>query len=302
MASAQRVLRLSMRSAAFDNTPQALVLTDIHGDVVDANAAFERMSGYAAAEIMGRSLHTLHAGGGDRALRHAVCRSIVDKNAWRGELWVRRKDAEPSLEWVTLCANKDESGQTIGWIASFLNAAQLDQDYERMARLAYQDPLTGLSNRRLLMSRLAQALDRGRGRGHLGAVLFIDLDGFKQVNDAHGHRIGDDLLQAVAARLAGRLRHVDTLARLGGDEFVIVLEDLEAAPDARAVAAEVIRLLQDPFELEGAGTLRIGASVGIALFSNSTERPEMILDQADRALYAAKAAGKGTSRVHGRDD
>lgn len=192
-------------------------------------------------------------------------------------------------------AIRDDHGNTVALIWTLIDDTRLSEMRREMVRLAHHDPLTGLPNRLLLMSRLEHLLDRYRN-DVTGAVLFVDLDGFKLVNDTFGHKTGDKLLQAVTARLNARLRHTHMLARLGGDEFVIVLEQIAHEQDAAIVAEDIIQQIHTPFTLADGTTVRIGASVGIGLLQQGAKNADQLLEQADHALYSAKRAGKGAYR------
>ncbi|WP_275669698.1 diguanylate cyclase domain-containing protein [Achromobacter aloeverae] len=288
-----------MRAAAFDLAPQAIVLTDARGVVMDVNAAFERATDCKGEDLRGQRLWRLQPGIHRRTPYRAVLEAVADAGTWQGEFWVRWRDGGFRPEWVAVNARRDGYGTTVGYIATFMDSGDMAPAQREMAHMALHDPLTGLPNRRLLMSRLQAALGGYREPPRCGAALFIDLDGFKQVNDAYGHRAGDELLKAVAARMSGRLRRVDTLARLGGDEFVIVLDGPDGELAAETVAREILELLQAPFDLETWQGIRVGASIGITLFPQDGATPEQILDCADKALYAAKAAGKGHFRFSG---
>jgi diguanylate cyclase (GGDEF)-like protein len=192
-------------------------------------------------------------------------------------------------------AIRDEREKTVAFIWTLIDDTRISDMQREMVRLAHHDALTGLPNRLLLMSRLELMLDRFR-KDVPGAVLFVDLDGFKQVNDTFGHKAGDELLQTVTTRLNARLRHTDTLARLGGDEFVFVLEHIAHAQEAATVAEHIVQQIKAPFALADGTTVHIGASVGIALFPNDGTNADQLLERADRALYSAKRAGKGVYR------
>ncbi|MGN4019810.1 diguanylate cyclase domain-containing protein, partial [Burkholderia gladioli] len=196
-------------------------------------------------------------------------------------------------------AIRDDHGNTVALIWTLIDDTRLSDMRREMVRLAHHDPLTGLPNRLLLMSRLEHMVVRYRN-DVAGAVLFVDLDGFKLANDTFGHKAGDELLQAVAARLNARLRHTDMLARLGGDEFVIVLEQIAHRQHAAIVAEDIIQQIHTPFTLADGTTIRIGASVGIALLPHDGKNADQLLEEADCALYSAKRAGKGAYRFFER--
>jgi len=296
--SKQTEVRLRQHAMVFENSQEGVVITDAQARVIDANAAFERITEYRLDDIRGKNMRFMQSGRHDRAFFLDMWQSINETGNWQGEIWNRRKGGEIYLEWINISTVNDESGKRVAYVGTSVDITRMQHVQTEMERLAHHDALTGLPNRLLLMSRLEHALARTK-RGGLGAVLFLDLDRFKPINDTLGHKAGDELLIAVAARLNGRLREQDTLARLGGDEFVIVLEDLVSPAAAAEVAQDVIRLLATPFELPAGTRVHIGGSVGIALFPTDSTQPAQIIEQADRALYAAKRAGRECYSFYG---
>jgi diguanylate cyclase (GGDEF)-like protein/PAS domain S-box-containing protein len=285
---------LRQHAMVFDNSQEGVVIADADGCVIDANAAFERITEYRLDEIRGRNLRLLQSGRQDRSFYLNMWQALTEVGSWQGEIWNRRKGGEIYLEWISISAVTDDAGTVVAYVGTSVDISRMNHVRSEMERLAHHDALTGLPNRLLLMSRLEHALKRA-ARGGLGAVLFLDLDGFKRVNDTLGHKFGDDVLIAASTRIRARLRVADTLARLGGDEFVIVLEDLAGAEAAATVAEQVISAIAAPLRV-GSETVALGVSVGIMLFPRDGMTPEQLLDGADRALYQAKAAGKGVYR------
>jgi len=223
---------------------------------------------------------------------------ITRGGAWQGEIWDRRKNGECFPVWLSITAVCSDEGGVTHYVATHTDITLRKAAEDDIKQLAFYDPLTGLPNRRLLQDRLHQAMSQAkRERGRL-ALLFLDLDKFKPVNDAFGHQTGDELLQAVAQRLQACVRESDTVARLGGDEFVAVLEDVKGPESAAKVAREFVRLLNQPFVVAAGQEARIGASVGIAMFPTDGDSTEILLQHADAALYRAKAAGRNTYRFH----
>lgn len=216
------------------------------------------------------------------------------RSHWQGEIWNRRKNGETFPELLSISAVKDESGQVSGYVGVFADIAKLKSSEAELGFLAHHDPLTRLPNRLLLLSRLEHSIDLAHRENRLLALLMLDLDRFKDVNDSFGHLAGDELLQQVAVRLTARLRDVDTVTRLGGDEFTVLLEDIAHPEDAARVADAIIIALSEPWQLANGVEVRIGASVGISLFpqQHGNSAAEM-LQQADAALYHAKAEGCG---------
>ncbi len=281
--------RLRLGAIVFENTRDGVVVTDSDGVILAINPAFTHITGYSETEAIGHPMSIMRSGRHDRGFYTRLWKSVATNGTWQGEIWNRRRNGEIFPEWLTISAVQQEHGRA-RYVGVFSDLSG-QHDARRLEELAHKDPLTGLPNRLVLESQLAQALERHRRSNTRGAVLFLDLDRFKPVNDTHGHLAGDDLLRQVAHRLRERLRGVDTLARLGGDEFVIVLNDLTNDTDALQVAQTLVRDLERPFVLPSGAEVNIGASVGVAPFTNGT--PDDHLRQADAALYEAKAQGRG---------
>jgi diguanylate cyclase (GGDEF)-like protein len=222
--------------------------------------------------------------------------SINCTDAWQGEIWNRRKNGEVFPEWLIITAVKeseDRSKPVNHYVASFSDITSRKAAEEEIKQLAFYDPLTQLPNRRLLQERLKHSIEVERRDGKQLALLMLDLDRFKAVNDSLGHLAGDELLQQVAIRISARLRDVDMVARLGGDEFVVLLEDIAHAEDAARVASEIILVLSKPFQLAQSSDVQIGVSIGISLYPEHGANYETLMDHADAALYQAKDQGRG---------
>lgn len=234
----------------------------------------------------------MQSGRQERAFYLNMWKSLHETGSWRGEIWNRRKSGDIYLEWISITAIYDESGNPVNYVGISTDINRMQHAQSDLERLAHHDGLTDLPNRLLLLSRLEHAIERIHRQGGKGAILFLDLDRFKQVNDTLGHKAGDELLQAVSSRLKGGIREMDMLARLGGDEFVILLEEIYEAESAATVAREIIAGLQMPFKLCGT-TVQIGCSIGIAIFPQDGIDAAQLIERADHALYAAKHAGRG---------
>ena len=294
---AEEEWRLS--AAVFSNTQEGVVITDCDGRILTVNPAFSAITGYDPGELIGHSMRLLQSGRHDRAFYDALWDAVRTTGHWQGEIWNRRKNGEVYPELLTISTVRDQHGEIVNYVGSFSDITSFKRSQQRMEHLAHHDALTGLPNRLMLLSRLEHAVAKARRDQGQGAVLFLDLDRFKHVNDTHGHPAGDALLIAVAERLRERLRDSDTLARLGGDEFVIVLEQLAERDQAAAIAQELIARLSEPFELPGGQVARIGASIGIALFPADGTAPDALIQRADVALYESKQGGRGTHRFFG---
>lgn len=272
----------------------AMLLTDANGILLRVNPAFTRMTGYEPEEAVGNSLALLKSDQHEPYFFRDLWATLKKDGQWRGELWNRHKSGEIYAEWLTLTAVRTADGQTSHYVGTLSNIPLDDEAAAEIHRLAYYDPLTRLPNRRLLLDRLDRAQAVSSRGGRHGAVLFLDLDGFKRINDCHGHDVGDLLLIEVTRRLRDAVREGDSLARLGGDEFVLVLENLgvgaaEAAMQARQVGEKVRASLAQPYPL-GGHIFDCTASIGIALLRGHDTSVELLLKQADMALYQAKHA------------
>jgi diguanylate cyclase (GGDEF)-like protein/PAS domain S-box-containing protein len=290
--------QLQRQAMVFQTAQEGIVITDTAGDVIDVNPAFERITEYSADEVRGRNMRFMQSGRHDAEFYREMWRQIAATGNWQGEIWNRRKHGDVYLEWINISTVRDERGVPIGHVGVAIDINRMQHVQTELERHAHHDALTELPNRVLLRSRLERSLARARRHGSRSAVLFIDLDHFKQVNDRYGHKAGDRLLQGVAQRLRARVRTRDTVARLGGDEFVIVLEEVDAPQAAARIAEDVITRLSAPVELAPDCRVEIGASVGIALFPDDASEAGRLIDCADEALYAAKAAGRNTFRFY----
>jgi diguanylate cyclase (GGDEF)-like protein/PAS domain S-box-containing protein len=294
-------------ATAFESN-EAMAITDANAVILRVNQAFSRITGYAAGDIVGRQPNLLKSGRHDAAFYDAMWSSIHRSGTWQGEIWDRRKNGEIYPNWLTITAVKDGHGGVTHYVANQTDISARKQAEEEIHRLAFFDALTGLANRRRLMDRLAQALATSERSGRPGALMFIDLDRFKILNDTLGHDMGDLLLQQVAARLCACVKGDGMVARLGGDEFVVLLVELEPGPGAGAAqAAEagvaILAALNAPYDLAGqpyASTPSIGAT----LFCGRQAGISDLLKRADDAMYQAKTAGRnalcffGSGRVH----
>jgi len=290
---------LRIAATAFESQ-EGMIITDAKGNILRVNNAFSSITGYAADEVIGRNPRLLNSGQHDKTFYLDMWETISSNGSWDGEIWNRRKNGQLYPEHLTITAVRDKDGQLTNYVGTLTDITQSKYAAEEIERLAFYDPLTHLPNRRLLLDRLTQALASSTRSGKLGAVLFLDLDHFKTLNDSLGHDIGDVLLQQVSQRLETCIREGDTIARLGGDEFVVLLEDLceqslEAATQAQAIAEKILANLNQPYALFS-HTYHSTASIGITLFRNHEEKIDVLLKQADIAMYQAKQFGRNTLR------
>ena len=286
---AEKALRLAASVVA--NTHEGVMVCDAAQRIIEVNPAFTRITGYSAAEVLGRKPSLLSSGRRSREQYPAMWQALNQHGHWQGEFWNRHKDGSLYAAASTINALRDADGQVTHYVSVFSDITERKHQQEQLERLAHFDPLTGLPNRALLADRLQQGLARAQRARQGLAVCFMDLDGFKAVNDAHGHDAGDDLLAEVARRLQGSIRAGDTAARLGGDEFVLLLGGLHHPRECEDTARRVLHAVALPIEVEG-HTVHVSASMGISVFPRDGSDAEQLLRQADQAMYQAKQRGR----------
>ncbi|NVD73351.1 EAL domain-containing protein [Duganella sp. BJB1802] len=291
---------LRIAAIAFESS-EGLMVTDSRGVILKVNRAFTRITGYTMAEAVGRTPRMLSSGRHDADFYKAMWAAIAEHGSWAGEIWNRRKNGEVYPEHLSIAAVRDQEGHISNYVAGLSDITLSKAASDAIRTLAFYDPLTRLPNRRMLLERLRQVLDASKLHDRYGALMFIDLDNFKTLNDTLGHNIGDLLLQQVGARLQACLRQGDTVARLGGDEFVVLLEGLGcdepgAISHAEAVGGKILGELNRPYTL-GAHQCHSTPSMGVTLFHDGwPAQPEELLMQADIAMYQAKQTGRNGMR------
>ena len=288
----------TLMGKVFENATEGVLITDPDGVILSVNHAFTEFTGYTEREALGQTPGLLKSGRQSEAFYRHMWLTLQNEGQWEGEIWNRRKDGKNYLEWLTITAVRDDAGNTTHYVAVFSDITTEKESEERLYRLAHYDLLTDLPNRMLYYDRLKQALSRARRYNRQVAVMFLDLDGFKQVNDELGHHAGDDLLRQVARRLAGALRASDTVSRFGGDEFTVAIPDLAPDDDVSQVAQKIIDLVAKPYYL-GSHCVHVTTSVGISRFPNDGEDPDTLITHADMAMYETKKAGKNGYRFFG---
>jgi diguanylate cyclase (GGDEF)-like protein/PAS domain S-box-containing protein len=302
---------LSISAAAFE-TYDAIMITDSHGNIIKVNHAFSKVTGYKAEEILGKNPRFLNSGKHDYAFFTELFKKLSQDGSWMGEIWDKRKNGDIFPTSMTITAVKNELHILKNYVAIFNDITDRKNNDEMVSRFAFYDTLTQLPNRRLLDDRLEQAIATSKRSGNYGALMFLDLDNFKPLNDKHGHKAGDLLLVEVARRLTSCVREVDTVARFGGDEFVVLLSELnkdeiESGEQARVVAEKIRTLLSQPYWLTSnpSGSTKmivhhnVGASIGVALL-NEKSNSEKLLKYADKAMYEAKESGRNSVRFYKR--
>ena len=294
---AEKDLRIA--ATAFESQ-ESIIITDAENSILRVNRAFTEVTGYTAEEVVGKNPRLLQSGRHNANFYAAIWKNLKLHGNWKGEVWDKRKNGEIYPEYLTITAVKDNKGKICNYVASFMDISISKAAAEEIQRLAFYDSLTTLPNRVLLRDRLKSALAASKRNQKKGALLLIDLDNFKNLNDSQGHDVGDLLLQQVALRLSFCVRENDTCGRFGGDEFVVILEDLskkplEAAFQAEAVARKILAGFNHPYLL-GNQDYHTSSSIGITVFSGDQKNDEDLLKQADIAMYQAKNNGRNTLR------
>jgi diguanylate cyclase (GGDEF)-like protein/PAS domain S-box-containing protein len=284
-------VELKLAASVFDSISEGIMIIGADETVVSVNSAFTDITGYAAEEMMGRVPRVLDAAHHEPAEFEAMRTALESTSHWEGEVWERRKDGESYMAWQSISMIRGADGKAARYVSVFSDNTARWKTNERTKHLALHDPLTGLPNRRLLLERLDQSMARAQREGRHLALFFVDLDGFKSINDQWGHAAGDEVLKFVANTLLDTLRTTDTVARLGGDEFVLLLENPANQEEVANLAERVIAAIQLPPSLQQTDS-RIGASIGIAMLGAHAKSVGQLMKSADSAMYAAKAAGK----------
>jgi diguanylate cyclase (GGDEF)-like protein/PAS domain S-box-containing protein len=285
--------KLQLAATVFAHACEGIFITDAAGTILEANAAFTRITGYTHREAVGQNPRILKSGRQKQGFYEAMWRSLIDKGEWTGEIWNRRKTGEVYAAMLTISAVHDSKHQPQYYVALCSNITTQKENQKQLEHIAHYDALTDLPNRMLLEDRLHQAMAQADRSGQPMAVVYLDLDGFKAINDTYGHEAGDHLLITVATRMQQTLREGDTIARLGGDEFVAILQD--CGDTEASVESFVHRLLaaaSQPVDFHQ-WSLQVSASVGVTFYPQHYHvNGEQLLCQADEAMYEAKQAGK----------
>ncbi len=288
--------RLRLAASVYEHSLNAVMITDAKRRIISVNPAFTRVTGYAAAEVIGQSPRLLSSGKHDAGFYAAMWQQIRETGHWQGEIWNRRKDGAIFPEELMIIAVTDEQGHTSHYIGIFRDLSELKRKEAQLIHLAHHDPLTGLPNRALFNDRIAVALSQAQRSGTKLAVCYLDLDGFKPINDHWGHAVGDQLLIEISRRLESSLRGGDTIARLGGDEFVLLLTNLVDFAECETVLARLRATVAQPVVIEG-HALSVTASIGVTLYPDDAADADTLLRHADQALYNAKEAGRNRHQL-----
>lgn len=286
------VFDLRLAGKIIENTSEGVMVTDCHGRILSINSAFTDITGYSAEDAIGNTPKILHSNRHDTTFYKTMWERLLSTGHWQGEIWNRRKNGELFLEWLTIDCVPGITSDKKSYVGIFTNITDIHRNNERIRYMAYHDPLTDLPNRALVNDCLLHAINLSQRKLTQMAIMLIDLDRFKYVNDTFGHDVGDILLQNVAKQMQACTRKTDIVARLGGDEFLIIMEFVEKSEYCAKVANKIIQEISTPFTIHG-HTVQIGASIGIALYPKDGEDASTLMKNADTAMYQAKHDGKG---------
>lgn len=290
-------LALNLAARVFEHAREGIMITDADVRLVDVNPMFTEITGYRRDEVMGRNPNILASGRTDKTVYAQMWKALAEAGHWDGEFWNRRKDGSQYLERISISVMYDKpSGRVLNYVGLISDATESRRQQERMRYAAYHDMLTDLPNRYLLNDRLRVAVARAQRHKHSIALAFIDLDGFKPINDTFGHDVGDRTLVEVAQRLKENLRDEDTVARIGGDEFALLFCDQINLSEIEPFAERLLGALAKPYRIDD-HDIRISASIGIALFPRDAGNADHLLRAADKAMYEAKGAGRNRVRM-----
>jgi len=288
--------QLELAASVFSHAHEGILITDNQGNIVEVNAMFTQITGYSREEAIGRNPRILLSSGRhEKAFFAARAQALQKHGHWVGEVWNRRKNGEDFAEMLTVSVVRDPAGAVLNYVALFTDITPLKKHQDELEHIAHYDALTGMPNRVLLADRLQQAMLQSQRRNSALAVAYLDLDGFKPVNDQHGHEVGDQLLVTLSQRMKASLRESDTLARIGGDEFVALLVDIGERRDCELLLSRLLQAAATPVRVDGA-LLQLSASIGVTLYPQDNADADQLVRHADQAMYLAKQAGK--NRFH----
>ncbi|WP_342118254.1 putative bifunctional diguanylate cyclase/phosphodiesterase [Pseudoduganella sp. OTU4001] len=294
---AHNAMRMRLAASVFEASNDAILICDRHNRIISTNAAFTRITGYPAQGVLGQDPSLLFADVGARIQYQTMWETLAANNAWQGEFACRRRNGDSFPAWFSMSLCRDASGEPEHYIALFTDISLRKVQEQRITHLAFHDELSGLPNRRLVADRLAVALAQAKRDDSQVAVLFVDVDRFKNINDSLGHACGDLLLQQVAQRLQGALRGGDTVGRMGGDEFVLLCPGSGHGAAIAARAQDMLAQLAQPYEIMGM-QLHVSASMGIACYPDDGDTPEVLVRNADAAMYLAKEQGRNNFQFY----
>lgn len=298
VARRKEQVKLQLAADIMANAEEGIMITDAGRRIESVNRAFTELTGFTEEEVQGKSPGLLRSGRHSQQFYTNMWEAIQTNGFWQGEIWNRRKDGEVYPEWLTITAIKGDKGEVVNYVGMFLDISHFKVKERQLESLAYLDPLTDVPNRLLVKDRLEQNLVAAKRRETKSGVLFLDLDGFKTVNDCLGHSIGDLLLQEVTRRFQACIREEDTLGRLGGDEFLVCVRNIEQVSECEMIARRLIDSLRLYKPVIEGHPCRVSASIGISTYPENGTDADTLIHCADIAMYAAKDAGKGCYRLY----
>lgn len=287
---------LLITASVFDNSQEAILITDAHNNIVDVNPAFTTITGYSRDEVLGKNPKLLSSGHQGKSFYEALWSSLQENGTWRGEIWNRRKSGEVYAELLSIAAIEDNNDTVQRYVGVFSDISYLKEHEAELSRVAHYDALTGIPNRVLLADRIKLAITNSTRAHNMLAICYLDLDGFKLINDTQGHEAGDQVLIDIARRIENTIRGGDTVARLGGDEFVILLR-LEKDSDCIASLERLLSVISQPISIQNKSYI-IGASIGTTIYPQDDGDPDALLRHADQAMYMAKQSGKNCFYIY----
>lgn len=289
--------KLRITASVFGNSQEGILITDANNNIVDINPAFTKITGYGYDEVIGQNPKILSSGHQDQAFYVKMWNTLKQDGAWRGEIWNRRKSGEIYAEMLSISIICDNDGKILRHVGVFSDISHLKEHEAELNRVAYYDALTGIPNRVMLADRMKQAIAQTARDQNMMSICYLDLDGFKPVNDTLGHEAGDEVLIEVARRIGNTIRGGDTVARLGGDEFVVLLLGQERAEECVTTLERLLTVIAQPITLKG-GTVMVSASIGVSIYPLDNDDTDILMRHADQAMYAAKEAGKNRFHIY----
>lgn len=292
--------RLRVIASVFENSQEGIMITDANNMITDVNPAFTRITGYIRQEILGKSPQQLSSGRQDNDFYDSMWLDLKNNGHWSGEIWNRRKSGEFYAALLSISAIADEHGKVFRHVAVFSDISHIKAQQDELRQIAYYDVLTGIPNRYLLVDRMEQAISQSKRNKNMMAVCYIDLDGFKPINDRLGHDAGDEVLIEVAVRLGNAIRDADTVARLGGDEFVVLLLGLGESVECIETIERMLKLIAQPISIKGENS-SVSVSIGVCIYPEHGHDSDTLLKHADEAMYIAKQTGKNCFHIYSEE-
>ena len=284
--------KLKLLASVFTSAKEGIVITDVKANILDVNEAYTHLTGYSKEELIGQNVGFLKSGKHDESFYKKMWEQLLQHKFWSGEIWNRRKNGEIFVEKLTVSAISDSDGEITSYVGLFSDITSTKEYEFKLEKMAFYDSLTGLPNRLLFAERIDQAVKISKRLKKNMAVCYLDLDGFKPINDNHGHTSGDDLLIEIAGRIEKNIRESDTAARIGGDEFAILLLNIINMKECQKIVTKILKSIEKPYKLFNGQSVNVSASLGFTLYPQDDNDPEQLLKHADQAMYEAKERGK----------